>query len=61
MAGLPTSYFKVRCWRRLAINTVSSLHKGDKVVIRGRFYMSNWVQSAAAEVDAGDRGGHSRA
>jgi single-strand DNA-binding protein len=41
----PTSYFKVRCWRRLAINTASSLHKGDQVVIRGHFYMSNWVDN----------------
>ena len=42
---MPTSYFKVKCWRRLAINTASSLHKGDQVVIRGHFYMSNWVDS----------------
>jgi single-strand DNA-binding protein len=42
---LPTSYFTVKCWRRLAINAVSSLHKGDMVVIRGRFYMNNWVDS----------------
>jgi single-strand DNA-binding protein len=42
---LPTSYFKVRCWRRLAINTASSLHKGDQVVVRGHFYMSNWVDN----------------
>jgi single-strand DNA-binding protein len=41
----PTSYYTVKCWRRLAINAVSSLHKGDMVVIRGRFYMNNWVDS----------------
>ena len=23
---LPTSYYRVKCWRRLAINAVSSLH-----------------------------------
>jgi single-strand DNA-binding protein len=40
---LPTSYFTVKCWRRLAINAASSLHKGDMVVIRGRFYMNRWV------------------
>ena len=36
----PTSYYTVKCWRRLAINAVSSLHKGDMMVIRGRFYMN---------------------
>lgn len=42
---LPTSYYRVKCWRRLAINAVSSLHKGDRVLIRGRFSMTNWVDS----------------
>ena len=41
----PTSYYTVKCWRRLAINAVSSLHKGDMVVIRGRFYMNSWVDN----------------
>jgi single-strand DNA-binding protein len=41
----PTSYYTVKCWRRLAINASSSLHKGDMVVIRGRFYMNEWVDS----------------
>ena len=41
----PTSYYRVKCWRRLAINAASSLHKGDIVVIHGRFYMSTWVDS----------------
>ncbi|MDX6343480.1 MAG: single-strand DNA-binding protein [Trebonia sp.] len=40
-----TSYFTVKCWRRLAINAASSLHKGDMVVVRGRFYTNNWVDS----------------
>jgi single-strand DNA-binding protein len=40
-----TSYYTVKCWRRLAINASSSLHKGDMVVIRGRFYMNEWVDS----------------
>jgi single-strand DNA-binding protein len=42
---LPTSYYRVKCWRRLAVNAVSSLHKGDMVVIRGRFYMTQWVDN----------------
>ena len=41
----PTSYYTVKCWRRLAINAASSLHKGDMVVVHGRFYMSTWVDS----------------
>jgi single-strand DNA-binding protein len=41
----PASYYTVKCWRRLAINAASSLHKGDMVVVRGRFYMSHWVDS----------------
>jgi len=41
----PTSYYTVKCWRRLAINAASSLHKGDMVVIRGHFYMNRWVDS----------------
>lgn len=42
---LPTSYFRVKCWRRLAINCVSSLHKGDMVVVRGHFYMNSWIDN----------------
>jgi single-strand DNA-binding protein len=39
----PTSYYTVKVWRRLAINASSSLHKGDMVVVRGRFYTREWV------------------
>jgi single-strand DNA-binding protein len=57
----PTSYFTVKCWRRLAINAVSSLHKGDMVVVRGRFYMNHWVDSqqrprATLEIEADSLG-----
>jgi single-strand DNA-binding protein len=41
----PSSYFTVKCWRRLAVNAASSLHKGDMVVVRGRVYMNHWVDS----------------
>jgi single-strand DNA-binding protein len=59
---LPTSYYRVKCWRRLAVNTASSLHKGDMVVVRGRFYMNTWVDAqqqpkAALEIEA-DSVGH---
>ncbi|TVY99111.1 single-stranded DNA-binding protein [Trebonia kvetii] len=41
----PASYYTVKCWRRLAINAASSLHKGDTVIIRGRFYTNTWIDS----------------
>jgi single-strand DNA-binding protein len=57
----PTSYYTVKCWRRLAINAKSSLHKGDMVVVRGRFYMNHWVDSqqrprATLEIEADSLG-----
>lgn len=58
----PTSYYTVKCWRRLAVNASSSLRKGDMVVIRGRFYMNEWIDSqqrprAVLEIEA-DSVGH---
>ena len=32
-----TSYYSVSCWRRLAGHVRASLHKGDPVLVRGRF------------------------
>ena len=57
----PTSYYTVKVWRRLAINAASSLHKGDMVVVRGKFYMNTWVDSqqrtrAALEIEADSLG-----
>ncbi len=34
---IDTSYYTVKCWRRLADHTRASLHKGDPVVVKGRF------------------------
>jgi single-strand DNA-binding protein len=42
--GAP-SYYNVTCWRRLAVNAVSSLHKGDRVVVRGKINMRTWVDN----------------
>jgi len=58
----PTAYYRVKCWRRLAINAACSLRKGDKVIIRGQFQVSNWVDSeqrprTTVEIDA-DTVGH---
>jgi single-strand DNA-binding protein len=57
----PTSYYTVKMWRRLAINAASSLHKGDMVVVRGKFYMNTWVDSqqrtrASLEIEADSLG-----
>jgi single-strand DNA-binding protein len=41
----PTTYYTVKCWRRLAINAASSLHKGDMVLVRGRFSVHSWVDN----------------
>jgi single-strand DNA-binding protein len=32
-----TSYFSVSCWRRLGENVRASLHKGDPVMVKGKF------------------------
>lgn len=58
----PASYYTVKCWRRLAINAASSLHKGDMVLVRGKFYMNTWVDNqqrprATMEIEA-DALGH---
>ncbi len=38
-----TSYFTVKCWRRLAVNVASCLRKGDMVVVRGKVVTRTWV------------------
>jgi single-strand DNA-binding protein len=38
-----TSYFTVKCWRRLAVNVKGSLRKGDMVIVRGKFVTKSWV------------------
>jgi single-strand DNA-binding protein len=57
----PTSYYKVKCWRRLAINASSSLKKGDMVIVRGHFYTRTWLdnqqrQRTELEVEADSLG-----
>jgi single-stranded DNA-binding protein len=39
---LPSSFFTVNCWRRLAYSVSASLHKGDPVIIRGRLKSRTW-------------------
>ncbi len=38
-----TSYYTVKCWRRLAENVHGSLRKGDMIIVRGKVYTRNWV------------------
>jgi len=38
-----TSYYTVKCWRRLALNVKGSLRKGDMILVRGRVSMHTWV------------------
>lgn len=37
-----TSYFNVSCWSRLADHVRASLHKGDPVIVKGRFKTSSF-------------------
>jgi single-strand DNA-binding protein len=40
--GEPT-YYSVKCWRNLAVNVKGSLHKGDRVLVRGKFITRSWT------------------
>lgn len=37
-----TNYFTVTCWRQLADNVLSSLAKGDPVIVSGRIHVRAW-------------------
>jgi len=37
-----TNFFTVTCWRQLADNVLSSLSKGDPVVVSGRIHVRAW-------------------
>jgi len=38
-----TSYYSVKCWRKLAENVHGSLRKGDMVIVRGKVYTRSWL------------------
>jgi single-strand DNA-binding protein len=38
-----TSYYTIKCWRRLAVNVKGSLRKGDMILVRGKVIMRTWV------------------
>jgi single-strand DNA-binding protein len=59
--GEPT-YYTVKCWRKLAVNVKASLHKGDRVIVRGKFSSRTWTDDqqnprVSVEVEA-DTIGH---
>ena len=41
-----TSYYTVNCWRRLADHVNASLHKGDPVMVKGRFKTRSYEDKA---------------
>lgn len=53
---LPSSFFTVNCWRRLAYSVSASLHKGDPVIIRGRLKSRTWndngIMRSAVDIEA---------
>jgi single-strand DNA-binding protein len=38
-----TSYYTVKCWRKLAENVHGSLRKGDMVIVRGKVFTRSWL------------------
>ncbi len=49
-----TSYYDVSCWRRLGDHVRASLHKGDPVMIKGKFRSRTWVDKAGVSRTAID-------
>ena len=46
-----TSYFTVKCWRKLAMNAKAALHKGDPVIVRGKFRTRTWVEEERSRTE----------
>jgi single-strand DNA-binding protein len=45
-----TLFVNVSCWRSLAENTASSLHKGQPVLLTGRYYSRQYTVNEVARV-----------
>ena len=43
---LPTAWYRVICWRRLAANVRDSVAKGDAVIVGGRLRLDRWSDEA---------------
>ncbi|MGO4385080.1 single-stranded DNA-binding protein [Specibacter sp. RAF43] len=41
----PTNWYRVSMFRSLALNTVSSIHKGDKVIVIGKLRVTQFVRN----------------
>jgi single-strand DNA-binding protein len=41
-----TSFYSVTCWRTLARNAATCLHKGEPVIVTGRMRVNNWETRA---------------
>lgn len=53
-----TTWYRVTCWRRLAVHVRDSIRKGDAVIVSGRLRLDRWtdesgVQREAYTVEAG--------
>lgn len=46
----PTQWYTVNAWRALGDHCLTSLRRGDPVVVHGRLSQSTWVNSEGAEV-----------
>ncbi|MGW3925977.1 single-stranded DNA-binding protein [Streptomyces sp. NPDC005093] len=44
-----TSFYRVQAWRQLAENVVTSLHKGDRVIVQGEQEQRHWVDEKTNE------------
>ena len=40
---LDTTWYRVTCWRQLAVHVIDSLKKGDAVIVSGRLRTDRWV------------------
>lgn len=38
-----TSWYRVTCWRRLAVHTNACLRRGDAVIVTGRLRPTEWI------------------
>lgn len=46
-----TTYFDLLCWGRTGANVLQSMHKGDPVVVHGRFRLNEWTSENGSGVN----------
>ncbi|QIK71198.1 single-stranded DNA-binding protein [Propioniciclava coleopterorum] len=49
---LPTAWYRVTCWRRLAANVRDSVRKGDAVIVAGRLRLDRWTDESGVQREA---------